>query len=65
MSKKITWEVIYKDFRQRHPNMKKLVTYWRPYSYATIKLYFNDGMLAIYNYDNKKATFLKERWIKD
>ena len=55
--KKITWEVIYKDFRRRHPHLKKDVTYWRPHGYATIMLYLKDGRKMLYDYDSSRATF--------
>lgn len=65
MNKKITWNMINKDFRAKHPEMRRSVTYWRPYNFATILLYFKDGRLATYDYDKHKLRFLKERWIKD
>lgn len=65
MRKKITWDVIYKDFQNRHPNMKKRVVDWRPRCYATIMLYFDDGVLASYNYDEHCMYYMPKRWIKD
>jgi hypothetical protein len=58
--KKITWEIIYKDFRRRHPTLKKEVTYWRPHDYATIMLYLKDGTKMLYNYDYSRAVFCHE-----
>lgn len=55
--KKITWEVIYKDFRRRHPTLKKEVLHWRPHSYSTIILYLKDGSRMLYDYDFSRATF--------
>lgn len=63
MSRKITWNVINKDFRARHPNMRKEVVYWRPHDYATILLYFKDGRLATYNYDKREIKFLSDTWL--
>lgn len=52
MSNKVTWNSIYSDFRQRHPNLQKHVAYWRPYDYATIILYMDDNYKFTYNYDS-------------
>ena len=65
MSKKITWDVVYKDFRLRHPNLSKAVTYWCPHDYVTIKLYFEDGRIGTYNYISRKFNFMSERWTND
>lgn len=63
MSKKITWNVIYKDFKSRHPSLRKEVVYWRPYDYATILLYMSDGRYATYNYDRRAVRFLSGTWL--
>lgn len=65
MSKKITWNNIYKDLKKHFPNTYKRTTYWHPHDYATIEIYLEDGSKALYNFDSKKVTFLDERWIKD
>lgn len=57
---KATWDNIYKDFRRRHPNLRKDVIHHEPYSYATIKLVLKDGKKMIYNYDTKMAKFINE-----
>ena len=57
---KITWEYIYSDFKKLYPNLSKDVVDYRPYDYATIILFLNDGVKLIYNYDEKKAYFLKD-----
>lgn len=62
MSKKITWTKILDDFKQRHPNLAKQVCYWRPYNYATIQINLKDGMMLLYNYDDKRADILCTRW---
>lgn len=65
MKGKITWQSVYEDFRLRYPNLRKEVTYWRPYDYCTIELYFNDGKKGTYDYLTHKIQFLKEGWIRD
>ena len=56
MRKKITWRMVYTDFQRRYPDLRKAITYWRPYNYATILLYFKDGVKSTYNYDTKDLT---------
>ena len=55
---KITWDVIFKDYKDRHPRMKEKVLDFIPYSYATILLIFPDRVRMTYNYDTKKVTKL-------
>lgn len=62
---KVTWEFIYEDFKMRHPIMKEQVIYWRPYSYAAILLYLDDGRQAIYDYDKHMFKFINSRWIQE
>lgn len=62
MSEKITWNKIFKDFKRRHPNLSKNVSYWRPFDYATIIIYLKDGMIITYNYDEHRAYILSTRW---
>lgn len=55
---KVTWNAIYKDFKDRHPNLWKEVTYWRPLAFATIEIWLTDGSKMKYNYDEHKAEFI-------
>lgn len=59
MSKKIKWSDIYKDFRMRHPNLKKMVTDWKPHDYLTILLRLNDGSQITYEYMTRDTKFIK------
>ena len=52
---KVTWKDVLEDFKRRHPNLAKLVTDYRPYSFATIIIWFSDGKTMTYNYDTKKG----------
>ena len=47
--KKITWDVIYDDFKKEYPKLK-------PYDYATILIFFLDRVRMTYNYDMKEVT---------
>lgn len=48
---KITWEKVFKDFKDRWPSLRKSATYWCPHSYATIMIYLTGGERCLYNYD--------------
>lgn len=61
MGKKVTWDDIYKDFRSRHPNLKKTIMYWHPYDYAMIMLYFKDGRKGVYDFLEQRVQFVSER----
>ena len=56
--KKVTWEIIYKEFRSRYPRLKKLVLGYTPYDVATILLIFPDHLRMIYDYDTKRLSIL-------
>lgn len=57
---KITWEMIYEDFKLRYPNLSKKVLRWNSVDFATIELYLYDGSKMRYNYDLQRAEFVKE-----
>ena len=57
--KKVRWEDIYKDFKNRHPRLAKSATYWLPYAYATVIIFFKGGSRGIYNYDEQKMVWLE------
>lgn len=60
MRKKVKWEDVRADFKQKHSELHTRVIYWRPHSFATILLHFDDGSKATYNYDTKECTQLGE-----
>ena len=57
--RKVTWKMIYSDFKALHPNLKKEVIHWHPHEFATIMLYFKNKDKATYNYDTKEVYFIK------
>lgn len=58
MSNKVTWDQIYEDFKCRYPNLSKTVMRWQPFDFATIKLWTNDEMRIIYDYDLQRIIFM-------
>lgn len=60
MNDKVTWKDIYKEFRDGHPNLKKRVTHWQPFDYATIIMRLDDGRKMIYNCSIKRCYFINE-----
>ena len=62
MNKKITWQRILADFKDRHPTLAKQICYWRPITYATIQINLTNGMMLSYNYDDKRSVILCDRW---
>jgi hypothetical protein len=53
---KITWDKIFKDFKDRYPKRGIEVLGFRPHDYATILLFFPNGVRQTYNYDTKRLT---------
>ena len=64
MSKKLTWNKIYEEFKDGYSSIYGDPSYWRPYNFATILIYLKDGQKITYNHDTKKVTTLEERWQK-
>ena len=58
-ARKITWDVIYRDFRRRYPNLSKEVIHWQPHSYATIEIELKDDSKLLFNYDAGIVKFAK------
>ena len=57
--KKITWDVIYDDFKKEYPKLKTKALGFKPYDYATILIFFLDRVRMTYNYDTKEITKLE------
>ena len=60
MRKKLTWTKIYEQFKVSQSCYAGMVSYWRPYDFATIIVYLKDGRKITYNYDKDKVKFVKE-----
>lgn len=59
-NKKITWDVIYKDFKQRHPILSKQVLRWWPVDYLTIQIKLKDGSELVYYYWDHMGKFINK-----
>ena len=57
MAGKITWQMIYKEFRFKHPRLRGEVLDWRPHGYLTISVTLKDGTKMIYDYLQKRCIF--------
>lgn len=60
MSKKLTWDAVYQDFKKVYPNFSKTAVHYEPYGYATILIYLDDGKKGTYDYMMHKFTFLSK-----
>ena len=61
MSKKVTWEDVYEDFKSRYPRAGRAAYRFEPYDYATILVYLEDnGVCMKYNYDEKQAVLVNK-----
>lgn len=56
---KITWADVFKDFKQRYPNLRTVVFDWRPFAYAEIIIELENKDRVIYNYDMKQVRFVQ------
>lgn len=54
---KVSFADIYKDFKERLPNLSKGVVYWKPDGYLSIRIFFLDGSQMVYDYLYKRGVF--------
>lgn len=64
MRVKVTWDVVFEDFKQRYPRLRQTVVYWQPSGYGSISLYFKDGRKGTYDHSAGRLIFSSESWIK-
>lgn len=62
--RKVTWRMIFTEFKEKYPTLRKRVWHWCPYGYLTIVLHLDNGDRITYDYLNKKIDFLPEGWKK-
>lgn len=62
MSKKITWKMLYDEFRKNHPELGKKTVYHRPYDFMTILIYVDDGTMGIYDGLKHHFEFIDKKW---
>lgn len=60
MNGKLTFKKIYQDFKDRHPNLKKTISYWRPHDYLKIFMIAKDGTRMLYDYSEHKVIFIDD-----
>lgn len=53
---RLTWDMVFKDFKNRHPKLAEDVTLWFAYDVGQIEIHLIGGMELIYDYDLHKAT---------
>ena len=62
MNKKVTWKMIFDDFKNRHPNLSKQVVRYFPSNYLTIEVWIKDGLRIKYDYWEHKGYILDGDW---
>lgn len=60
MVKKVTWKVVFDDFKSRYPSLSKRVRRWAPYNFLEIVLFLNDDLKLTYSYMTHQASFITE-----
>ena len=56
---KISWKMLYKDFRKTFPKLASHAIYWKPYDWMKIEVYFDEGEHFIYDGFRKTGYFNK------
>lgn len=52
---KLTWDMVFEDFKIRYPKLVKDVTLWFAYDVGQIEIYLIGRMELIYDYDLHRA----------
>lgn len=52
---KLTWDMVFEDFKFRYPKLVKDVTLWFAYDVGQIEIHLIGGMELIYDYDLHRA----------
>ena len=58
MTKRITWNQIYRDFEKRHPRLSKHVLRYTPFGYLQIMVYMDDGAKISYDFFTSSGKFV-------
>ena len=58
MKEKVTWDFIFMDFKRRHPNLAKMATYYHPFGFLTILVFFYDGSKMAYDFSVSSGRFI-------
>lgn len=56
---KVTWDKMYKTFREKHPSLAKKCARFRPYNYGQILVYGQKSENYVYDYDTDEVTIVK------
>ena len=46
---KITWKMLFDDFKKVFPNLSKHTAYWKPFDWMKIEVIFDEGEHFIYD----------------
>lgn len=59
MDTEVTPQMIFEDFKSRYPLISKKAIDYRPFGIRSIKIWFSDGSVMTYGYDEKIGHLLR------
>lgn len=60
MSNKITWKMVYDEFKSIYPNKRREVIYYESYGPSEILIFMKDGSKYVYNQQYRRLRCVKE-----
>lgn len=56
---KLTWDIVFEDFKKRYPKLVEKVTLWFAYDVGQIEIHLKDNIELVYDYDEHRAMIIK------
>lgn len=56
---KITWEMLFFDFKKVFPKLSEHASFWKPFGWMKIEVFFDEGERFIYDGFNKTGRFIR------
>lgn len=62
VSKKITWNKVFEDFKVNYPKLRTKAVWWGPCDFMTITIYMADGRKGVYDGLKHRFKYTNEMW---
>lgn len=60
MKDKITWKMIYDEFKNAYPSKRKEAIHYEPFGFAEILIFMKDGSKYVYNHQYRRFRCVQE-----
>lgn len=60
MKDKITWKMIYDEFKNTYPSKRKEAIHYEPFGFAEILIFMKDGSKYVYNHQYRRLRCIRD-----